>query len=90
MITVFPSVILQQQTNSHSTRQIVPTGSDGFDFHWTHFGYADDTPEMRQRRTRQANLFGPAGFVSLDDGEITRGRRFLRAGCDGRPGDRAH
>ena len=25
---------------------------------------------MRQRRTRQANLFGPAGFVSADDGEI--------------------
>lgn len=70
MITVFPSVILQQQVNSLTTRQIVPKGPGGFDFIWTHFGYADDTPEMRQRRTRQANLFGPAGFVSLDDGEV--------------------
>jgi salicylate 5-hydroxylase large subunit len=25
---------------------------------------------MRLRRTRQANLFGPAGLVSADDGEI--------------------
>ncbi|MND67233.1 Salicylate 5-hydroxylase, large oxygenase component [compost metagenome] len=25
---------------------------------------------MRLRRTRQANLFGPAGFVSADDGEV--------------------
>jgi salicylate 5-hydroxylase large subunit len=25
---------------------------------------------MRLRRTRQANLFGPAGFVSADDSEI--------------------
>jgi salicylate 5-hydroxylase large subunit len=70
MITVFPSVILQQQVNSLTTRQIVPTGPDGFDFHWTHWCYADDTPEMRLRRTRQANLFGPSGFVSADDGEV--------------------
>ena len=25
---------------------------------------------MTQRRLRQANLFGPAGFVSADDGEV--------------------
>ena len=25
---------------------------------------------MHQRRLRQANLFGPAGFVSADDGEV--------------------
>jgi salicylate 5-hydroxylase large subunit len=70
MITVFPSVVLQQNINSLSIRSIVPTGPGGFDFHWTHWCYADDTPEMRLRRTRQANLFGPAGFVSADDGEI--------------------
>src|SRR6202034_314984 len=70
IMTVFPSVVLQSNLNSMSTRHIVPTGPDGFDFHWTHWGYADDTPEMRLRRTRQANLFGPAGFVSADDGEI--------------------
>jgi len=70
MITVFPSAILQQQSNSLTSRQIVPTGPDGFDFHWTHWCYEDDLPEMRLRRTRQANLFGPAGYVSADDGEI--------------------
>ncbi len=70
MLTLFPSVIIQQQVNSLSTRQIVPKGVDGFDFIWTHFGFKDDTPEMTQRRLRQANLFGPAGFVSADDGEV--------------------
>jgi salicylate 5-hydroxylase large subunit len=25
---------------------------------------------MTERRLRQANLFGPAGFVSADDGEV--------------------
>lgn len=70
MTTIFPSVILQQQVNSLSTRQILPVGPDKFDFVWTHFGFADDTPEMTERRLRQANLFGPAGFVSADDGEV--------------------
>ena len=70
MTTLFPSVILQQQVNSVSTRHIQPRGHGAFDFVWTHFGFADDAPDMRQRRLRQANLFGPAGFVSADDGEV--------------------
>jgi salicylate 5-hydroxylase large subunit len=70
MITIFPSVILQQQVNSLSTRQLLPRGPNEFDFVWTHFGYADEDEDMTERRLRQANLFGPAGLVSADDGEI--------------------
>ena len=70
MTTLFPSVILQQQVNSVSTRLIQPDGHGAFEFVWTHFGFEDDTPDMTQRRLRQANLFGPAGFVSADDGEV--------------------
>ncbi len=70
MTTLFPSVILQQQVNSVSTRHIQPSGVGSFDFVWTHFGFDDDSDEMTQRRLRQANLFGPAGFVSADDGEV--------------------
>ncbi len=70
MTTIFPSVILQQQVNSVSTRHIQPNGHGSFDFVWTHFGFEDDDEGMTQRRLRQANLFGPAGFVSADDGEV--------------------
>jgi salicylate 5-hydroxylase large subunit len=70
MTTIFPGVIFQQQVNSLSTRQIIPVGPDKFDFVWTHFGFDGDSPEMSGRRLRQANLFGPAGFVSADDGEV--------------------
>jgi salicylate 5-hydroxylase large subunit len=70
MMTLFPSVIIQQQVNSVSTRHIQPDGHGAFDFVWTHFGFEDDTSEMSERRLRQANLFGPAGFVSADDGEV--------------------
>ena len=79
MITLFPSIIIQQQVNSLSTRHIVPRGQGEFDFVWTHFGFADDTPEMTRRRLRQANLFGPAGFVSADDGEVIE---FSQAGFE--------
>ncbi|TPE48574.1 Rieske 2Fe-2S domain-containing protein [Maribrevibacterium harenarium] len=70
MMTLFPNLVLQQNVNSVTTRHIQPTGIDSFDFVWTHFGFDDDTPEMTERRLRQANLFGPAGFVSADDGEV--------------------
>jgi len=70
MTTIFPSVIIQQQVNSLSTRHIQPRGPHAFDFVWTHFGFADDSAEMQRRRLRQANLFGPAGYVSADDGEV--------------------
>ena len=83
MTTLFPSVILQQQVNSVSTRHIQPRGPDAFDFVWTHFGFADDTPEMQRRRLRQANLFGPAGYVSADDGEVIE---FSQQGARQRPG----
>src|SRR5260370_41614666 len=32
-------------------------------------GYADDSPEMTLHWLRQANLVGPAGLVSMEDGE---------------------
>jgi salicylate 5-hydroxylase large subunit len=70
MTTLFPSVIFQQQVNSVSTRHIQPVGPGAFDFVWTHFGFEDDSPEMTERRLKQANLFGPAGYVSADDGEV--------------------
>jgi len=82
MMTLFPSVILQQQVNSVSTRHIQPDGHGSFDFVWTHFGFEDDTQEMTQRRLRQANLFGPAGFVSADDGEVIE---FSQQGFEQKP-----
>jgi salicylate 5-hydroxylase large subunit len=69
MQTLWPNLIVQQQTNGLAMRQIVPLDAQNFDLVWTHFGYADDSLEMTERRLRQSNLFGPAGFVSADDGE---------------------
>jgi salicylate 5-hydroxylase large subunit len=70
MQTIWPSLIVQQQSNTLATRQLVPRSAELFDLIWTFFGYADDDDEMTARRLRQANLMGPAGLVSLDDSEM--------------------
>ena len=82
MMTLFPSVIIQQQVNSVSTRHIQPNGHGSFDFVWTHFGFEEDSEDMTRRRLRQANLFGPAGFVSADDGEVIE---FSQEGFEQKP-----
>jgi salicylate 5-hydroxylase large subunit len=69
MTTIWPNLILQQQSNTLAMRQIVTKGPDAFELNWTFFGYDDDDEAMTQRRLRQANLMGPSGYVSVDDSE---------------------
>ena len=68
IVTVFPNFVLQKTQNAMALRFFTPDGVDRTNLEWTYFGYADDTPDMRQRRLRHLNLGGPAGFVSMEDG----------------------
>jgi len=67
--SVFPSAVFVQISNSLAIRQIRPRGVDEFEVFQTMIGYADDPPEMTFHRLRQTNLVGPAGLVSMEDGE---------------------
>ncbi len=66
---LFPNCTIHQISNSLATRQLRTFGPDEFELYWTLFGYADDTPEMTQHRLSQANMVGPAGLISMEDGE---------------------
>ena len=68
ILTVFPGFVLQQINNCLAVRQVVPKGAGAMELHWTYFGFADDSDDMRRRRLKQANLVGPAGYVSMEDG----------------------
>jgi phenylpropionate dioxygenase-like ring-hydroxylating dioxygenase large terminal subunit len=68
ILTVFPNFVLQQIQNCLAVRQVLPRGPGAMDLHWTYLGFADDDPAMRRRRLLQANLVGPAGYVSMEDG----------------------
>ena len=67
--SVFPASVFVQISNSMAVRQIRPRGLDEVEMFQTMLGYDDDPPEMTLHRLRQANLVGPAGLVSMEDGE---------------------
>jgi len=82
--SIFPTCVHQQIYNTLAMRQLVPQGPDRAELHWTFFGYADDDAELRQLRLRQANLIGPAGYVSMEDGVIGE---YVQRGTAGSAGD---
>jgi anthranilate 1,2-dioxygenase large subunit/terephthalate 1,2-dioxygenase oxygenase component alpha subunit len=70
ILSVFPGFVLQQIQNCLAVRQVLPRGVDSTDLNWTYLGYQSDTPAQREVRLKQANLIGPAGFVSMEDGAV--------------------
>jgi anthranilate 1,2-dioxygenase large subunit len=86
ILSTFPTFILQQIQNAIAVRQIVPRGVDRTDLHWTLLGFAEDTPEQRLVRLKQANLVGPAGYISMEDGCVGG---FVQRGIAGAAGEQA-
>ena len=69
--TIFPCLVVQQIQNTLATRHILPKAPDKFELLFTFFGYEDDDEEIRNIRIKQANLVGPAGYISMEDGYAT-------------------
>ncbi|MDR5822465.1 Rieske 2Fe-2S domain-containing protein [Caballeronia sp. LZ043] len=67
--SIFPNCIFQQIGNTLAVRQIRTTSVDEFEIFWTFYGYEDDDQSMTDHRLRMSNLVGPAGLVSMEDGE---------------------
>lgn len=100
ILSVFPNLIVQQIANTLAVRQIVTHGPGAFELVWTSFGYADDDADMQRIRLKQGNLIGPAGLISMEDGEAVeivqravasddRQQSFIAMG-GGRGGDADH
>jgi phenylpropionate dioxygenase-like ring-hydroxylating dioxygenase large terminal subunit len=85
ILASFPGFVLHQIMNSLAVRQVIPKGVGRTELVWTCFGFAGDDEAMTARRLRQANLVGPAGFISMEDGAATG---FVQRGVAGAP-DRA-
>lgn len=86
ILSTFPTFILQQIQNAIAVRQIVPRSTDRTDLHWTLLGFAEDTAEQRLIRLKQANLVGPAGYISMEDGCVGG---FVQRGIAGAGGEEA-
>ncbi len=68
---IFPQLVIQQIHNTLVARQLLAKGPGNFELIFHYFGYADDDPELRAMRIKQANLVGPSGFISMEDTEAT-------------------
>jgi anthranilate 1,2-dioxygenase large subunit len=83
--TFFPNALLIQINNTLGTRQIRPKGPGAHEVYQTLFGYTDDDEAMTRHRLISANLVGPAGFVSMEDGEaievVQKATRSSPEGC---------
>ncbi len=70
ILSVFPNFILQQVENSIALRQVLPKGTGETELNWTVLGFEDDDEATTRMRLKQANLIGPAGFISMEDGAV--------------------
>ena len=69
IISIFPSTLFTCVGNTLSVRQIRPKAPGLIELLYTYFGFADDSDEQRAMRRKQNNLFGPAGYVAIEDVE---------------------
>jgi len=82
--SIFPTCNTQQIYNTLAIRHTVPLGLEKSELHVTYFGYKDDSAELRRMRDLQANLIGPAGYVSMEDGSVGG---YVQRGIAGAPED---
>src|SRR6266851_6337989 len=68
ILSVFAALLKKKTRNSLAVRRLVPQGLDKTELVWTCFGFTTDDEAMTERRLRQANLIGPAGYISMEDG----------------------
>ena len=86
ILTVFPAMVVQQIQNAIAIRQVIPRGPDRTDLNWIYLGFEEDTPDERMARLKQANLVGPAGYISMEDGCVGG---FVQRGVAGAPDQKA-
>jgi phenylpropionate dioxygenase-like ring-hydroxylating dioxygenase large terminal subunit len=68
ILSVFPGMVLQQIRNSIAVRVVRPRGLEKTELDWIHLGFDGDDAAMTERRLRQGNLVGAAGYISMEDG----------------------
>jgi anthranilate 1,2-dioxygenase large subunit len=72
LLSMFPTLIVAQVDNTYAIRHLRPKGTDAVELHITYLGFEGDTEEQLHDRMLQVNLIGPAGYISMEDGEALR------------------
>lgn len=70
ILSIFPASLFTVAGNALTIRQIRPLSPSKTETIYVWFQFEDDSEEMHDRRVKQSNLFGPAGFVAMEDAEV--------------------
>jgi anthranilate 1,2-dioxygenase large subunit len=72
ILSIFPTLIVAQVDNTYAIRHLRPKGPDLVELHITYLGFEDDDEKRLQDKLKTVNMIGPAGYISLEDGEALR------------------
>ena len=84
ILSLFPNFVLQQIQNCIALRLVLPKGPYKTELQWIYLGFEEDSAELAALRLAQANLVGPAGYVSMEDGAVGN---FIQRAIHGSEGD---
>jgi phenylpropionate dioxygenase-like ring-hydroxylating dioxygenase large terminal subunit len=70
IVSIFPATLFTIIGQTFSIRQIRPIAPDKMETVYTWFQFESDDEEMHDRRVKQSNLLGPAGYVAMEDAEV--------------------
>jgi len=72
ILSIFPALIVAQVDNTYAIRHLRPKGPDLVELHITYLGFESDTEAQTRDKLLTVNFIGPAGYISLEDGEALR------------------
>lgn len=72
ILSIFPTLIVAQVDNTYAVRHLRPKGPGLVELHITYLGFEDDDAARLQDKLKTVNMIGPAGYISLEDGEALR------------------
>lgn len=69
IMNIFPCGIISDQVDTLALRFVIPKSVDKTEVHFATFAREGESEEIVRHRVRQgSNLFGPEGFITLEDG----------------------
>jgi len=84
LLSIFPTLVVAQVDNTYAIRHLRPKGPGLVELHLTYLGFEDDDAARTHSKMLTANFIGPAGFISMEDGEALR---LVQEGINNRAGE---
>ena len=72
ILSIFPTLIVAQVDNTYAVRHLRPKGPGLVELHITYIGFEGESEQSLHDKLLTSNFIGPAGYISMEDGEALR------------------